>query len=129
MCETVEDPDVSVSGGRQSVMLMPAAVVSVSVSRMRILTLQMLIPSLLSRAPPLRRACGRCKARHSSALCGPGNNGPAVWHRSPPAAEPRLQVKSKADNAPTLVTDTDTVTAEQSSVAAVQDDTIHQHCP
>ena len=63
MCETVEDPDVSVSGGRQSVMLMPAAVVSVSVSRMRILTLQMLIPSLLSRAPPLRRACGRCKAR------------------------------------------------------------------
>ena len=50
-CETVEDPDVSVSGGRQSVMLMPAAVVSVSVSRMRILTLQMLIPSHLSRAP------------------------------------------------------------------------------
>ena len=50
-CEIVEDPDVSVSGGRQSVMQMPAAVVSVSVSRMRILTLQMLIPSLLSRAP------------------------------------------------------------------------------
>ena len=49
----VEDPDVSVSvsGGRQSVMQMPAAVVSVSVSRLRILTLQMLIPSLLSRAP------------------------------------------------------------------------------
>ena len=77
MCETVEDPDVSVSvsGGRQSVMQMPAAVVSVSVSRMRILTLQMLISSHLSRAPPLRRACGRCKARHSSALCGPGHNG------------------------------------------------------
>ena len=50
-CEIVEDPDVSASGGRQSVMQMPAAVVSVSVSRMRILTLQMLIPSLLSRAP------------------------------------------------------------------------------
>ena len=50
-CEIVVDPDVSASGGRQSVMQMPAAVVSVSVSRMRILTLQMLIPSLLSRAP------------------------------------------------------------------------------
>ena len=64
MCETVEDPDVSVSGGRQSVMLMPAAVVSVSVSRMRILTLQMLIPSLLSRAGGVKRGIvPHCAAR------------------------------------------------------------------
>ena len=64
-------------------------------------------------------------AGHRRQLC----NGPAVWHRSAPAAVPKLQVKLKADNFPTFVTDTDTVTAEQSSVAAVQDDSIHQHCP
>ena len=82
MCETVEDPDVSVSGGRQSVMLMPAAVVSVSVSRMRILTLQMLIPSHLSRAPRSGARAGGVKrgiAPHCAARativqrCGTGH--------------------------------------------------------